>query len=157
MGLRHASGPYRQAYGTAGSAFSAGDPLVLTAGSLLSGVPLVSTGLNPAAATIVGVAMCDSDDTEPYPTDPSGRTQVAYIVADRQTNWFSDLTTGSGSSFSVGDAVDLEVVANITYVTSSANTPCVRIMPGGTKLEQDQSDRSQVIVQFDSDYLLYRA
>lgn len=157
MGLTYARGPKRLAYGIAGSAFSKGDVLVRAADSRISRAPLVNEGLNPATGDIVGIALVDSDDTEPYPTDSSGRTQVTYLVAERHTVFWSDLTDGSTSSFSPGTAVDLAYANSNTFAVASTNTPIFRITQGGGKGDIDQSETSRIQGMFDPSYLEYQS
>lgn len=148
--LWYAHGPCRVTEGIPASAFSKGDILMFNSNSSLSRIPTSTASVGAlAAATVVGVAMADS--TESY------ANVVPYVVADRDTVYWSDATTGS--QFTPGESLDVEYTGATFRLTTSAITPMLRVVPaGGSKdLTDINSNKSLVRVKFDETMLLFRS
>ncbi|MDX1486702.1 MAG: hypothetical protein R3268_00775 [Acidiferrobacterales bacterium] len=140
MALFYAGGPRKESTRTAGSAFSAGDPLSWDASSHLS---RADDGF--AAGIVMGVAIADSTQ--------SRNDQVPYIVAQPDTVYWSDCTNDA-STFTAGEALDLAYDASIGYyVLTSANTATVRVAEDGEYEDLVDSGTSRVLVRFDNTVL----
>ena len=153
MALRYAHGPRRESTAIPGSVFTKGDILMFTSASSLSVIPHSTNSVGALAnGHVIGVALADSAD--------SLNNQVPYIVADRDTVFWSDCTTGS--QFTAGESVDVETTSGAWRATTSAITPMLRVVPrGGSKELEDvggsNSQKSQLLVKFDETMLQFRA
>lgn len=153
MALWYAHGPYRVTTGIPGSVFSKGDILMFTSASSLSVIPHSSNSVGALAnGLVVGVALSASS--------ASLANQVPYIVADRDTVFWSDATTGS--QFTAGEAIDVETTSGAWRATTSAITPMLRVVPrGGSRELEDvggsNSNKSMILVKFDETMLQFRA
>ncbi len=153
MAMRYAHGPRRETTCIPGSVFTKGDVLMYTSASSISALPHSTNSLGALAASlVVGVALADSSD--------SINNQVPYIIADRDTVFWSDATTGS--QFTAGESLDLETTSGAWRVTTSAISPMVRIVPRGGSQDLNliggsNSAKSQVLVKFDESQLQFRS
>lgn len=153
LGVIYAHGPCRVSTGIPASAFSKGAILMYDSNSSLSQIPTssASVGALPNGA-VIGVAMADST--------ASLDNLVPYVVADRDTVFWSDATTGS--QYTAGESLDVEYHFPYFYVTTSVITPMFRIVPRGGSKEMDgiggsNSQMSRVLVKFDETMLQFRA
>lgn len=153
MALRYAHGPRRETTAIPASVFTKGDILMFNSASSLSALPHSTNSLGAlAGGLVVGVALADSGDSLNH--------QVPYLVADRDTVFWSDATIGS--QFTTGESLDVETTSGAWRVTTSAISPMLRIVPrGGSKELEDvggsNSNKSQVLCKFDESQLQFRA
>lgn len=148
--LWYAHGPFRATEGIPASTFSKGDILMYTSASSLSRIPTSTASVGALAnGHVIGVAMAAS--TESY------NNKVPYIVADRDTVFWSDTTTTS--HFTPGESLDVEYTGATFRVTTSVLTPMVRIVPGGESVDMTaiNSHKSMTRVKFDETMLQFRA
>lgn len=147
--LWYAYGPAQIKEGIPSSAFSKGDILMYTSASSLSRIPIstASVGALPNS-TVCGVAMSDSNF--------SYNNKVPYVVADRDTVFWSDATTTS--QFTAGESLDVEFTGNTFRVTTSVISKMVRIVPPGDSVDINAiySGKSVTLVRFAELQLLYR-
>lgn len=153
MALKYAHGPRRECTGIPASVFTKGDILMFDSASSLSALPHSTNSLGALAnGHVIGVALADSGDSLNH--------QVPYIIADRDTVFWSDATTGS--QFTAGESLDIETTSGAWRITTSVITPMLRIVPrGGSKEMNDiggsNSNKSLVLCKFDETMLQFRA
>lgn len=153
MALWYAHGPRRESTGIPSSVFTKGDILMFTSASSLSVIPHSTNSVGAlAAGLVIGVALADSSK--------SLNNQVPYIVADRDTVFWSDATIGS--QFTAGESVDVETTSGAWRATTSAISPMLRVVPrGGSKELEDiggsNSNKSLILCKFDETQLMFRA
>ena len=153
MALRYAHGPLRCSTGIPSSVFTKGDILMFTSASSLSVIPHSTNSVGALAnGLVVGVALANSSQ--------SLNNQVPYIIADRDTVYWSDATIGS--QFTAGESVDVETTSGAWRATTSAISPMLRVAPrGGSKELEDiggsNSNKSQILCKFDETQLQFRA
>jgi hypothetical protein len=148
--LWYAKGPLVVREAVPGSAFSKGDILMYTSASSLSRVFTSSASVGAlAAGLVIGVAQCSS--LESY------NNKCSYIVADRDTIFWSDATIGS--QFTAGESLDVEYTGATFRLTTSAISPMLRVMPEGDSVDLNaiNSQRSVCLVKFDESQLQFRA
>jgi hypothetical protein len=131
-GMRYARGERMESTGIPASAFSKGDPLMLTSASSLSRLDNLLVG------QVAGVAMADSLD--------SLDNQVPYIVALANTVFVSAATVGS--QFTPGEELDLVYTGGRFFVATSNNTGTVVIREDGGSTDFINSNTSEVLVSF---------
>jgi hypothetical protein len=153
MALRYAHGPRRETTCIPGSVFTKGDILMFTSASSISVIPHSTNSVGAlASGLVVGVALANSSQ--------SLDNQVPYIVADRDTVFWSDCTTGS--QFTAGESLDVETTSGAWRVTTSAISPMLRVVPRGGSQDLEliggsNSNKSQILVKFDETQLQFRA
>ena len=153
MALRYAHGPRRETTCIPGSVFTKGDILMYTSASSISALPHSTNSLGAlAAALVVGVALADSHE--------SLNNQVPYIIADRDTVFWSDCTIGS--QFTAGESIDVETTSGAWRATTSAISPMLRVVPrGGSQdlalIGGSNSATSKILVKFDESQLQFRS
>lgn len=153
MALRYAHGPRRESTGIPASVFTKGDILMYTSASSLSVIPHSTNSVGAlAAGLVVGVALADSSK--------SLNNQVPFIVADRDTVFWSDATIGS--QFTAGESIDVETTSGAWRATTSAISPMLRVVQRGGSVEMNaiggsNSNKSLLLVKFDESQLNYRA
>jgi hypothetical protein len=153
MALRYAHGPRRETTGIPGSVFTKGDILMFTSASSLSVIPHSSNSVGAlAAGLVVGVALANSS--------ASLNNQVPYIIADRDTVFWSDATIGS--QFTAGESIDVETTSGAWRATTSAISPMLRVVPRGGSVDLNEvggsnSNKSQILCKFDESQLQFRA
>lgn len=150
MGLTYAHGPGRFTEGIPSSAFSKGDILMFDSASSLSRIPTSSASVGAlAGGLVVGVAMASSLQ--------SYDNKVPYVVADRDTVFLSDATVGS--QFTAGESLDVEYTGANFYLTTSAISPMLRVVPRGGSVEMNtiNSQKSLAFVKFDETQLQFRS
>jgi len=133
FGLSYAYGAYEVRNAVPASAFSRGDPLMLTSASSLSG----SNILFAAGQEIAGVAL--SASTESY------RDRVPYLVWQSGTVFWSRVT--AGSTVTPGEEFDFELTSAIYMVTTSQLSSRVVIVRDTQELTPVHSNESFVLVQ----------
>ena len=123
------------------SAFSKGDLLTLDSNSSISGVDVT---FNTSAATIIGVALADSDS--------SINDRVGYIIPGPDTVFWASLQSVDATALVPGLECDIrfDTAENRYFVDpSSANTLAVVLSRGNTGVGAiDQSVQSKVLVRF---------
>lgn len=153
FGLIYAHGPCRISEGVPSSAFSKGAILMFTSASSLSGLPVSTNSLGALPdGSVIGVAMADST--------ASLDNKVPYVIADRDTVFWSDCTIGS--QYTAGESVDVEWHFPYWYATTSAITPLLRVVPRGDSVSMNgiggsNSQQSRILVKFDETCLQFRA
>ena len=153
MALRYAHGPRRETTCIPGSVFTKGDILMYTSASSISALPHSTNSLGALAASlVVGVALADSHE--------SLNNQVPYIIADRDTVFWSDCTIGS--QFTAGESIDVETTSGAWRATTSAISPMLRVVPrGGSQdlalIGGSNSATSKILVKFDESQLQFRS
>ena len=148
--LKYAHGPARFCEGIPASTFSKGDILMYTSASSLSRIPTSTASVGALDdGHVVGVALAAS--TESYDN------KVPYVIADRDTVFWSDATTGS--QFTEGESLDVEYTGATFRLTTSAITPMLRVVPGGGSKDMTDinSQKSLVRVKFDETMLQFRS
>ena len=148
--LWYAHGPYQVAECIPASAFSKGDILMYNSASSISRIPTSSESVGALAnGLVIGVAQCSS--LESY------NNKCSYIVATRDTVFWSDATIGS--QYTTGESLDVEYTGATFRLTTSTITPMLRICPGGGSVELNtiNSQKSLALVKFDETMLQFRA
>lgn len=153
MALSYAHGPYRASTGIPASVFTKGDILMFTSASSLSVIPHSTNSVGALdSGLVIGVALSGSS--------ASLNNQVPYLIADRDTVFWSDATIGS--QFTAGESVDVETTSGAWRATTSAISPMLRVVPRGGSKELENvggsnSNKSMILCKFDESQLQFRA
>ena len=141
-GFWYASGPYTTEQAIPSSAFSKGDPIMLTSASSYSRVPSVATGTSD---DVFGVALSASNE--------SIDNLVSVMVPDADTLWWASLATNIGSHATPGQPCDVFFSTNNAryYITNASSASAKAVIVRGTA-QIDQSVQSKVLVK-----LIYNA
>ena len=148
--LWYSKGPYLVRECIPASAFSKGDILMYNSASSISRIPTSTASVGALAnGSVIGVAQCSS--LESY------NNKCSYFVADRDTIFLSDATTGS--QYTAGESLDVEYTGATFRLTTSTITPMLRVMPEGDSVDMNavNSHKSLVFVKFDETMLQFRA